>query len=375
MKRITSRDQLKEEISVDEINHLNNQQQAEVIADQFCAIPNQYQSLKEDDVKIPTYSKSSIPQFSPSLVWEKLAQIKVNKATVYGDFPAKLTKQFAAYIAEPLCDIINKSIRDGQYPNIYKQEICTPVPKVYPPQKVSNLRNISGLFVFDKIAEKLISELMISDMKDKMDPKQYGNEKGLSVQHYLIEMLHRIVSVLDNNVRKETFAIIANLIDWNNAFPRQDPKLGIEAFLKCGVRPALIPVLISYFQNREMKVKWHGCFSSSRKLKGGGPQGATLGLLEYIAQSTNNADCVDIQDRFKFLDDLTTLEVVNLITVGLSSYNLKNHVPADIPQHNQFILPEHLQSQKWLDEINDWTAKQKMMINEKKCKTIIFNFT
>ena len=151
--------------------------------------------------------------------------------------------------------------------------------------------------------------------------------------------------MLDNNSRRKTFAVIVNLIDWNNAFSRQDPKLGIEAFLKCGVRPALIPVLISYFQDREMKVKWHGCLSSVRKLKGGGPQGATLGLLEYIAQSNCCADCVDVENRFRFLDDLSILEIVNLITIGISSYNLKSHVPSNIPQHNQFINPENLLSQ------------------------------
>ena len=375
LKRITSRDQVKEEISVDEINHLSDQEQAELIADQFSAIPNQYQSLSADDVKVPCFSKSDVPQFNPAQVWLKLAQMKTNKSTVAGDFPAKLSKRFAAYIAEPLTDIINTSIRDGQYPEIYKKEVCTPVPKSYPPEKISNLRNISGLLVFDKITEKLISELMVSDMKSKMDPKQYGNEKGLSVQHYLIEMIHRIVSVLDNNRRRETFAVIINLIDWNNAFPRQDPKLGIEAFIKCGVRPALIPVLISYFQNREMKVKWHGCISSSRKLQGGGPQGATLGLLEYIAQSNDCADCVKVENRFRFLDDLSILEIVNLISIGISSYNLKEHVPSNIPQHNQYLDPRKLLSQQWLNDISIWTDEQKMKINEAKSKTMIVNFT
>ena len=66
---------------------------------------------------------------------------------------------------------------------------------------------------------------MISDTKGKMDPKQFGNESGLSIQHFLLEMLDRIVSVLDNNSRRDTFAGIVNLIDWNDAFPRQDPKL------------------------------------------------------------------------------------------------------------------------------------------------------
>ena len=142
-----------------------------------------------------------------------------------------------------------------------------------------------------------------------------------------------------------------------------------------GVRPALIPVLINYFQNREMTVKWHGCHSLPRKVNGGGPQGATLGLLEYLSQSNNSADMVNESDRFKFIDDLSILEIVNLLTVGITSFNIKLQVPADLPLHNQFIPPGSLKSQDWLDGINDWTVKQKMMINEKKCKTMIFNYT
>jgi hypothetical protein len=55
---------------------------------------------------------------------------------------------------------------------------------------------------------------MISDMAEKLDPAQYGNQKGISIQHYLIKMIHRILTALDNNSKKETFAIIASLIDW-----------------------------------------------------------------------------------------------------------------------------------------------------------------
>jgi hypothetical protein len=54
---------------------------------------------------------------------------------------------------------------------------------------------------------------------------------------------------------------------------------------------------------------------------------------------------------------------------------LKQQVPADVPLHNQLIPPGNLKSQDWLTEINDWTVKQKMMVNEKKCKTMIFNYT
>ena len=269
LKRITSYDQQKSAtVNVDEISHLDDQKQAEMIAEKFASIQNEYQSLKSEDIEIPQFSEKEIPQFKPSQVWFLLSKLQTNKATVPGDFPAKLMKHFAAYLAEPLTEIINVSIKRGEYPQIYKFEVSTPVPKAYPPQNLTQLRNISGLLTFDKIMEKLISELIISDMEAKMDPAQYGNQKGISIQHYLVKMIHRILTVLDKNSRREIFAVVANLIDWNNAFPRQCPKLGIESFLHNGVRPSLIPVLVNYFQDRQMSVKWHGCRSVPREIKG-----------------------------------------------------------------------------------------------------------
>jgi hypothetical protein len=75
---------------------------------------------------------------------------------------------------------------------------------------------------------------------------------------------------------------------------------------------------------------------SSKEIHSGGPQGATLGILEYLAQSNNSAD---------------------------------------VPTHNQYVPAQNLESQKWLDEINQWTQNLKMLINTKKTKTMTFNFT
>ena len=172
-------------------------------------------------------------------------------------------------------------------------------------------------------------------MMEKWDPSQFGNDKGTSIQHYLIKMIHRILTVLDNNSRRETFAIIANLIDCNSAFPRQCLKLGVQSFIKNGVRASLVPLLINYFQDRHMSVVWHGCQSVPRRINGGGPQGATLGILEYLSQSNDSANCCSPDDRLKFVDDLTVLEMVNLLTIGISSFNIKSQVPSDILDNNQ----------------------------------------
>ena len=97
----------------------------------------------------------------------------------------------------------------------------------------------------------------------------------------------------NNNSKGEIFAALATFVDWKQAFNRQDPKLCIESFIKNGVRPPLIHILINYFQGREMYVKWHGKYSKHRKLNGGGPQGGTLGIIEFLLQSNTNANIVN----------------------------------------------------------------------------------
>ena len=98
-------------------------------------------------------------------------------------------------------------------------------------------------------------------------------------------------------------------------------------------------------------------------------------MLEYLNQSNNNADHVNPEDGYKLFDDLTVLEVVNLFTIGLTSFNLKFKVPNDIPIHNQYLPPEQLKSQETLNEINDWTVRNKKLINQKKSETNIFKST
>ena len=50
-------------------------------------------------------------------------------------------------------------------------------------------------------------------------------------------------------------------------------------------------------------------------------------------------------------------------------------MPSNIPTHNQIIVAENLKSQQHLNVINEWTKKKKMKLNEKKTKSMIFNFT
>ena len=198
LKRMTAHDQQKnEKVIIPDMNHLSDKEQAESLANHFSKIPNEYEQLRKEDITILTILERDIPQFSEVQVWEKFIQLKTNKSIVKGDIPVKIYKEFAAHITEPLTHIYNSSLMKGEYPAIYKFETSTPVPKKYPVEKMDQMRNITGLLTPDKVFEKLISEIIISDMKEKADLS--GNQKENSIKNYLIKMIHRIHTALDRN--------------------------------------------------------------------------------------------------------------------------------------------------------------------------------
>ena len=377
VKRMSGQNNNRQEnILVDELMGLNDQEQAECIADHYSAISNQYDPIDPNDFiefLNPIEHGHQVPKIEPLTVYQTILKMNKNAATVLNDIPIKLISEFAVELAFPLAHIVNFN---GVYPNLWKVESVTPAPKVFPPEKLKDLRKISGLLNFSKITDKIIGDFLMKDMAKTRDPAQYGNEKKISAQHYLIKMLNRVLTAVDRNSQNEAIAVILNMIDWSQAFDRQSHKLGVQSFINNGVRPGLIPIMISFFQNRQMKVKWNGKISSARRLNGGGPQGGLLGILEYLSQTNNNTDFVDVEDRFKFIDDLSVLDSINLISQGLSSYNFKQHVASDVnADHNQFLPSENFPSQKYLNNISDWTERNLMQLNADKSKYMVINFT
>ena len=104
-------------------------------------------------------------------------------------------------------------------------------------------------------------------------------------------------------------------------------------------------------------------------------RGGTLGIWEYLSLTNENLDFIPKDQRYKFVDNAYALQIINLISIGLASYNLKRHIPSNVPTHNQIIPVENIKSQKYLEILNSWSKDHKMELNLEKTKIMIFNFT
>ena len=377
VKRMTGKDKNCEVNHIEELSGKDDVDQREIIANHYAKISQEYEPVKNEDFKdfLEKHGSANPPNVGPFKVFKTIKKMNKKAATVPGDLPIKLIQIFADELTLPLCHIINSCLKGGVYPKIWKCEIVTPVPKVHPPEKLEHLRKIAGLMNFSKVMDKILADFMMKDMAPNTDKSQYGNVKGVSIQHYLVKLIHEVLVNLDSNKKSESFAVIMSMIDWSQAFDRQSHLLGLQSFIDNGVRPSLIPILLSFFQDRYMRVKWNGGLSSLRSLPGGGPQGGLLGILEFLSQSDDNTSFLCDRDKYKFIDDLSILEIINLLLCGLTSYNVEQHVPSDIGTEMSFVPPENLKTQQYLQNISDWTDQKQMILNTKKTNYMVFNFS
>ena len=107
----------------------------------------------------------------------------------------------------------------------------------------------------------------------------------------------------------------------------------------------------------------------------GGAQGGQLGQIKYLSQSNDNVEFLSKEQKFKFIDDLSILEILNLVMSGITTYNFKHHVASDIGVHGQYLPTENIKSQLYLNKISQWTEDRQMALNASKTKYMVVNFT
>ena len=100
---------------------------------------------------------------------------------------------------------------------------------------------------------------------------QFGGRRGSGTEHLIVCYIDRILKLLDSMPSKT--AVIAAAADFMTAFDRTDPTITAAKFIKIGVSPSLVPILISCLSDRKMIVKFRGAQSTPQNLIGGGPQG------------------------------------------------------------------------------------------------------
>ena len=241
---------------------------AQAIGEQYSAISQAYSPV--DLAALPAYLPAQqAPQVGEMEVWEKLRNLKKTKSMFPIDLPEPIRKEFSLELTTPLVNIYNTCLNQGIFPNIWKQELVTPVPKMEYPKEIKDTRKISCLSDYCKVFEGFLKKWILDDISKSESFSQFGGKKGIGAEHMLVCMVDRILKLLDT--REGRALVISSQNDWANAFDRQDPTKKVQKFIWMEIRPSLIPVLIDFLSGRSMEIKYNGKQAGPFKLVGGSP--------------------------------------------------------------------------------------------------------
>ena len=317
---------------------------AELTNNFFADICNTYEPLRAE--LLPAFLPAeSVPfEIQPWQVAYKLSHLRQSLSVPDEDIPVRLMKEFSIELAVPLAHIYNKSLKEGKIPIIWKQATIIPLPKKPIPESPGDLRPISLTPTFSKILEQFVVPLMTADIRSQIDKRQYGNVKGASTSHYLIRLLHSLLTEL--NKPDKLFSTV--MYDFKKGFDLIDHTILMKKIIAMGLRSSYAIWLAAFLQNRRQRVRMpDGKMSNWTTISCGIPQGTLVGPLAFLAMINDAVH--DEQDRLKYVDDLTIYESCPINTIQESS---------------------HLQ--RITDNLCDWAEENKMVLNAQKCQVMHF---
>ena len=371
---------------------LTDKQSAEKIAEYFAAISHEYKPLDVNTlpsrVRQRLSTQSTPPVISERECYQRIIKAKKPQSGVPGDLPSAMLKEFSVELAQPLQGVLNNILKTAKWPEMWKVEYVTPIAKIPQPETEDDLRPIALTSFFSKVMEQFVVKWLLDVIGDQLDIRQYGGMKGNSITHYLIELINFISFNQDNS---EPTSVLACFVDFAKAFNRQDHSTLVTKLSDMGVPSWLLKIVISFLTDRRMIVRYKGETSSVKKLPGGGPQGALLGLLLFLVlvnevgfdnQSNENGEIITCKKRvkqlnelhLKYVDDLTLAESIPMKT-QLSEVPVQDRQQPDTfhERTGHRLSPEHSRVFQNLIETEKYAQKNKMQVNYRKTKLMVFN--
>ncbi|BHF73976.1 hypothetical protein SprV_0401706000 [Sparganum proliferum] len=272
-----------------------------------------FQSVFTREVAVPTdhYNVDDVPKTDSVVIAEAIVQqelLKLKEATSPGpdEIPAKLLKELATELAEPLCLLFQASLDAGRLPPEWKTAWISPIHKIGSRASANNYRPVSLNSICCKVMERIIKrELMrFLEQHHLLSDAQHGFRRGRSCLTNLLYCLEQWTRATD-----EEHVVHVAYTDFKKTFDSV-PHQRLLCKLSCiVVRGKLLKWIENFLIGRSQTVCLDGQQSAEVTVTSGVPQGSLLGpiiFLIYIDDCVHGLDC----DIAMFADDLKLWAVI-----------------------------------------------------------------
>ena len=322
----------------------SKQELVEQIAEVFHQVSSHLPGIPEQDpLLIGTCEVPDEALISVAEVTNKFGQLRINKAPGPDGIPPWILREFADLLAAPYTSLFCDSFRQG-LPNDFKFQSTVPIPKKLPLSDISkDLRPIALTPVTCKVLESFPCKQVMQIISDCLDPCQFGNQKGTSTTHALIDLVHFIAKSTD----APGYHVRILFCDYSKAFDLVNHNLILIKLRDLGVPEYLLRWFASFLSYRQQVVKIGEVTSEPKTMMGGAPQGTLTGPLSFLSY---------IND-LTFDDNIKCIKYVDDTSIMTTSNN-----------------PESDALQKAADHLFQWSSSNDMRLNEIKTKEMVVSF-
>ena len=225
-----------------------------------------------------------ILQVTEDEVRKRLSTCKKPRGLLPGDLYPDLLTRYSGKLAPIVTDVFNACFRQELWPDVWKVEQVTIIPKTAHPETLNEVRNISCTPVLSKVMEYFVLRRLKEEIKPKVN--QYGGITGCGTTHYLLQAWNDILEALD----EDESAVSLISIDFAKAFNTMGHQACIRSIVGHGASKHSARLVSSFLLRRMMKFKINDVLSTPRLLRGGSPQGTLLGNFMFVIAADNLED-------------------------------------------------------------------------------------
>ena len=260
--------------------------------------------------------------------------------------PSIVLKYLPNNVISILSYIFNLSLSQEKFISNFKHAKIILLFKKGSAKDVSNCRPISLLSCFSKILEKLVYNRLYSflDKSNAINEHQFGFRKKHSTS-YLTSLLTASIATSFEN-KMNTLGIF---LDLSKVFDTINHKILLNKLHHYGIRGTVYNWFKSYLIGRSQQVDYNSYISNIRTISSSVPQGSILGPLLFIIYVNDFPNCLKFSSNLSFADDTTVI----------------------LSAKNSNLLVQ--KGNKELKNIDNWLIANKLSLNIKKTKYMIFS--
>jgi hypothetical protein len=252
------------------------------------------------------------PDYECTNEWtnDQLRKLKEKKATGDDQIPTLFLKRMAPNLFEPLTIIINRSLREGKFPNTWKHAIIVPIGKIPSPKSAEDFRPLAILPIISKITERYV-KMLIEQVKPNVIPLfQYSYECKVgtieAVQHLMLG-IGRSMKLCKAGKKTTATNVSVVATDISRAFDGIPHSVVVNTLADSSGLPNYITRWVQDFlTNRTQKVRVNDQFSSKIEVKAGVIQGSVLGpiLFNHVVAGLKNIKLAPTTTIVEYADDV-----------------------------------------------------------------------